>query len=86
MTGRDHPFSRSQPQQVDFEFGEGGQDVEEHLSHWIGWVVHLAAERQLMPRAARSSPIARASGMDRASRSSFGTTSVAFAYRCEGLV
>jgi hypothetical protein len=28
-----------------------------------------------MPRAARSSPIARASGTERASRSSFGTTS-----------
>ena len=31
-------------QQVDFEFGEGGQDVEEHLSHRVGRVVDLAAK------------------------------------------
>ena len=28
------------------ELGEGGEDVEEHLAHWIVRVVDLATERQ----------------------------------------
>jgi len=39
-----HAFAGTHAQQVDFEFGEGGQDVEEHLAHRIGRVVDLSAE------------------------------------------
>jgi hypothetical protein len=39
------PFAGAHAQQVDLEFREGGEDVEEHLSHRVGRVVDLAAKR-----------------------------------------
>jgi hypothetical protein len=45
--GDGHAFAGSEPEQVDFEFGEGGQDVEEHLTEGVGGVVDGAAEREL---------------------------------------
>jgi hypothetical protein len=35
------------PEEVDFEFGEGGEDVEDHLAHRVGGVVDLSAEGEL---------------------------------------
>jgi len=43
--GDGHALAGPHPQQVDFELGEGGQDVEEHLAHRVGRVVDLPAER-----------------------------------------
>jgi hypothetical protein len=45
--GDGHAFAGAHPQQAGLEFGEGGQDVEEHLAHRVGGVVDLPAERQL---------------------------------------
>jgi hypothetical protein len=42
-----HPFPSSHSQQVDFEFGEGGEDVEGHLAHRVGGVVDLSAKGEL---------------------------------------
>jgi hypothetical protein len=61
-------------------------DVEEHLSHGIGRVIDAAPKRKANPRATRLSAISRASGTDRASLSSFGTTKVALAHCGEGLI
>ena len=66
-----HAFACPHAEEVDFDFGEGGEDVEEHLAHRVGGVVDLSAEGEFDPPAARSSPIAPASGTDRASRSSW---------------
>jgi len=41
-----HAFSGAHAEQVDFEFGKGGKDVEEHLAHRIGRVMDLPAERE----------------------------------------
>jgi hypothetical protein len=46
-TGNCHPLPRPQPQQVNFELSERGQDVEKHLAHRVGGVVDLPAERGL---------------------------------------
>ena len=35
------------PDQVGFELGEGGEDVEKHLAHRIARVVHAASEGEL---------------------------------------
>jgi hypothetical protein len=32
-----HAFAGAHPEQIDFEFGEGGEDVEEHLAHGSSW-------------------------------------------------
>jgi hypothetical protein len=45
-SGDGHAFAGAHPQQVDFEVGEGGEDVEEHLAHRVGRVVNLATERE----------------------------------------
>ena len=45
--GDGHAFAGAEPEQVDFEFGEGGQDVEEHLAEGVGGVVDGAAEGEL---------------------------------------
>ena len=45
--GDGHAFAGAEPEQVDFEFGEGGQNVEEHLAHGVGGVVDGAAEGEL---------------------------------------
>jgi hypothetical protein len=47
MRATAHSFAGAHAQQVDFEFRERGQDVEEHLSHRVGRVVDLAAKGQL---------------------------------------
>ena len=41
------PSRGAEPEQVDFEFGEGGQDVEEHLAEGVAGVVDGAAEGEL---------------------------------------
>ena len=46
-TGDGHAFAGAELEQVDFEFGEGGQDVEEHLAEGVGGVVDGAAEGEL---------------------------------------
>ena len=45
--GDGHALADAEPKQVDFEFGEGGQDVEEHLAPGVGGVVDGAAEGEL---------------------------------------
>src|SRR5271165_6938364 len=45
--GDGHAFAGAEPEQVDLEFGEGGQDVEEHLAEGVGGVVDGAAEGEL---------------------------------------
>src|SRR5258706_286819 len=71
-----HALAGAEPEEVDLEFGEGGEDVEEHFAHGSVGSWTCPPRESLMPRAAMSAPIARASGTDRASRSSFGTTGV----------
>jgi len=74
--GDGHALTSAHLQQVGFELGEHRQHVEEHLRHRIGRVVDAPAQRQADPRETRVSPMSRASGTERASRSSFGTTRV----------
>lgn len=45
-SGDGHAFAGSHAEEVDFELGEGGEDVEEHLAHRIVRVVDLTAERE----------------------------------------
>jgi hypothetical protein len=45
--GDGHSSAGAEPEQVDFEFREGGQDVEEHLAEGVGGVVDGAAEGEL---------------------------------------
>src|SRR5690349_10831422 len=71
-----HAFTCAQADEVGLELSKCGEDVKEHLPHGIGRVVDARAERKLAPRATSSSAMARASETERASRSSFGTTSV----------
>jgi hypothetical protein len=42
-----HALVGAEPEQVDFEFGERSQDVEEHLAEGVGWVIDGAAEGEL---------------------------------------
>jgi hypothetical protein len=44
--GDRHPFAGAHPQQVDLEFGEGGEDVEERLAHRVGGVIDRPADGQ----------------------------------------
>ena len=44
-----HAFACPHAEEVDFDFGEGGEDVEEHLAHRVGGVVDLSAEREFDP-------------------------------------
>src|SRR5208337_1052985 len=48
--GDGHAFAGAEPEQVNFEFGEGGQDVEEHLAEGVGGVVDGAADATRAPR------------------------------------
>ena len=60
-----HSFPRAHPQQIDLELGEGRQDVEEHLAHRVGGVIHRPADRE--PHAAGGQRVAdRARVGDRA--------------------
>jgi hypothetical protein len=43
-TSHGHAFPGPHAQQVDLEFGEGGEDIEKHLAHRVGGVVDLPAE------------------------------------------
>ncbi len=38
------PSAGAHRDEVRFEFGEGGNDVEEHFPHWIGGVMDCGAE------------------------------------------
>jgi hypothetical protein len=58
------------PDQVDLELRDHRQHVEEQPPDRIGRVVYAAAEADLTSRRASSSAMSRASGSDRASRSS----------------
>src|SRR5258708_36188639 len=42
-----HAFAGPHPEEVDLEFGEAGEDVEEHLGHGVGGVVDVPAEGEL---------------------------------------
>jgi hypothetical protein len=46
-SGHGRALAGTHPQQVDLEFGERGEDVEEHFAHGVGWVVHHRAQLQL---------------------------------------
>src|SRR5438445_9009102 len=48
-TGNGHPFAGAQTDEVGLKLGEGRQDVEEHLPHRIGGIIHAGAKRQLHP-------------------------------------
>ena len=39
-----HSFSRTQSNKVGLKFSKGRQDVEEHLAHWITWIVAVLTE------------------------------------------
>ena len=54
--GDRHPLAGAHPQQVNLEFGERGQDVEEHPAHRIGGVIDGAADRE--PHAASGQRVA----------------------------
>jgi hypothetical protein len=41
-----HAFSCPQSNQISLKFSKGRQDIEEHLSHGIGWVVAAVPNRQ----------------------------------------
>jgi D-serine deaminase-like pyridoxal phosphate-dependent protein len=71
-----HPLPGPHPDQVGFELGDHGEHVEQQPAHRIGGVVDRAAEAELPLRFVNSSRMSRASGSDRASPSSFVTTSV----------
>jgi hypothetical protein len=47
--GHGHALARAHADQVGFEFGKRGQNVEEHLPHWIGRIVDTGAKCQLHP-------------------------------------
>src|SRR3954454_9615710 len=44
--GDRHALARAQADEVGLELGKGGENVEEHLPHWIGRVVDARAERK----------------------------------------
>ena len=44
--GDGHPLTGAQPNQVDLELSERGEDIEEHLPHRVIRVVGMAAQRQ----------------------------------------
>jgi hypothetical protein len=44
--GDRHPLAGAHPQQIDFEFRERREDVEEALADWIVGVIHRAPKRQ----------------------------------------
>lgn len=74
--GRGHAFLGPGPQEVDFEFGEDRQDGEGRFARGIGGVVDLPTERERDAAIDEVVTMVRASGTERASRSSLGTTTV----------
>ena len=75
--GDGHALAGAHADEIGFELGEGGEDIEEHLAHGIARVVERPAEGQFdaaFPKLVGDG--ARIGGTDLASRSSFGTTSV----------
>lgn len=44
-----HAFSAPQPENVALEFGQGSEDVEEHLAHRVGRIVDYRSELELQP-------------------------------------
>ena len=44
--GDGHAPAGAHADEIGFELGEGGEDIEEHLSHWIARVVERPAEGQ----------------------------------------
>jgi len=74
--GNGHSLTGAHADQVGFELGEGGKDVENILPIGSVGSYTLEPRASFTPRAIRESAISRASGTDRASRSSFGTTSI----------
>ena len=85
--GDGHALAGAHADEIGFELGEGGEDIEEQLSHGIARVIERPPRASLTPRSRSWSAMARASGTDLARRSSFGTTKrVALAHGGEGLV
>ena len=71
--GDRHAFAGAHSQEVDLELSEGREDVEKHLPIGsLGSSTEPPSDSRT-PRAARESPIARASGTERARRSSLRT-------------
>jgi len=64
--GHGHASPDPGSQEVNFELGNGGQDVESHRAH------RAARRGRIDPRSPSEPPIAPASGTDRAGRSSSG--------------
>jgi len=54
-SGDRHALAGAQPDEIGFELGEGGEDVEEHLPHRIDRVVDTGTQRQ--PDAARDKSV-----------------------------
>lgn len=75
--GNCHPFSSSGADEVSFELGDLAEHVEQKPADRVGRVVDAAAEVERDAFRVSSSARSRASGRERASRSSFVTTSVA---------
>jgi hypothetical protein len=69
-------LTRARVNQVSFELGDHRQDVEQQPPHRVGRIVHRAAEVELDLSTGEVSTMSRASGSERARRSSLVTTSV----------
>ena len=83
--GDGHTFAGAHADEVGLNSAKVSEDVEEHLSHRVGRIVDRCAEGKLTPFFSNCSAMARASGTERARRSSFGTTNIACAHGGEGL-
>ena len=46
-TSNRHSLSSTHADQIGFKLGEGGQDIEKHLAHRVGWVVDAGAKGKL---------------------------------------
>jgi len=75
--GGDHQaFAGSHPDELGFEFRDHGQDVEQQPAHGVHRIVNGSAEVELDLAGGELITMSRASGSERASRSSLVTTRV----------
>lgn len=44
-----HSFSCPHPDQITLELREGGEDVKEHLTHWVGRIINARTKCQPHP-------------------------------------
>ena len=66
--GDGHALAGSQPDQVRLELGEGGKNVEEHLSHRVGRIIDARSQGQ--PDAARNESVCDRPGVRDGARQS----------------